>query len=101
MYHHSRMTLVLDNFFDGNFTDVSLLCSLSALRLGRQYVATTDKVCTAVRIEREIPLSMLELLYLQEESARCRQNGIDIACTMSKNFRYEGKFFKDILEKTK
>lgn len=69
------MTLVLDNFFDGNFTDVSLLCSLSALRLGRQYVATTKKACTAVP-----PLSMRERLVMKDESARCKNRSNDVEC---------------------
>ena len=75
---NDRMFYVLDNFFMGNITDMALVNSLSALKLGKQYVATTEKACTAVRIEREIPLSMMERRFLQDESEANRQKGIEI-----------------------
>lgn len=40
---NDRMFYVLDNFFLGNITDTALVNSLSALKLGKQYVATTEK----------------------------------------------------------
>jgi hypothetical protein len=50
---NDRMFYVLDNFFLGNITDKALVMSLSALRLGQQYVAITEKACGHVRIEAE------------------------------------------------
>lgn len=96
---NDRMFYVLDNFFMGNITDMALVNSLSALKLGKQYVATTEKACAAVRIEREIPLSMMERRFLQDESDRSRQKGIAIANDICKNYRREGNFFDEILEK--
>ena len=96
---NDRMFYVLDNFFMGNITDMALVNSLSALKLGKQYVATTGKACAAVRIEREIPLSMMERRFLQDESDRSRQKGIAIANDICKNYRREGNFFDEILEK--
>ena len=96
---NDRMFYVLDNFFMGNITDMALVNSLSALKLGKQYVATTEKACAAVRIEREIPLSMMERRFLQDESDRNRQKGIAIANDICKNYRREGNFFDEILEK--
>ena len=95
---NDRMFYVLDNFFLGNITDAALVNSLSALKLGRQYVATTEKACAAVRIEKEIPLSMLERRFLQDESEVNRQKGITLANDICKNFRREGKFFDEILD---
>lgn len=43
--------------------DAALINSLSALQLGKQYVAVTQKGCDAVRIEKEIPISYLEKLF--------------------------------------
>ena len=65
---NDRMFYVLDNFFMGNITDKALVNSLSALKLGKQYIETTNKACAMVRIEREIPLSMMERRFLQDES---------------------------------
>jgi transcriptional regulator with XRE-family HTH domain len=95
---NDRMFYVLDNFFLGNITDAALVNSLSALKLGRQYVATTEKACAAVRIEKEIPLSMLERRFLQDESEANRQKGITLANDICKNYRREGKFFDEILD---
>ena len=98
---NDRMFYVLDNFFMGNITDMALVNSLSALKLGKQYVATTERACTAVRIEKEIPLSMLERRFLQDESAENRQKGIHLANDICKNYRREGKFFDEILDEAK
>ena len=98
---NDRMFYVLDNFFLGNITDAALVNSLSALKLGKQYVATTEKACASVRIEKEIPLSMLERRFLQDESEVNRQKGITLANDICKNYRREGKFFDEILDKAK
>jgi len=98
---NDRMFYVLDNFFLGNITDAALVNSLSALKLGKQYVAITEKACSAVRIEKEIPISMLERRFLQDESAVNRQKGIALANNICKNYRREGKFFDEILDEAK
>ena len=98
---NDRMFYVLDNFFMGNITDMALVNSLSALKLGKQYVATTEKACIAVRIEREIPLSMMERRFLQDESEANRQKGIALANDICKNYRREGNFFDEILDEAK
>ena len=98
---NDRMFYVLDNFFMGNITDMALVNSLSALKLGKQYVATTAKACAAIRIEREIPLSMMERRFLQDESDANRQKGIALANDICKNYRREGNFFDEILDEAK
>ena len=47
---NDRMFFVIDNFFIGNITDAALINSLSALELGKQYVAVTQKACDAGQI---------------------------------------------------
>ena len=98
---NDRMFYVLDNFFLGNITDAALVNSLSALKLGKQYVATTEKACAAIRIEKEIPISMLERRFLQDESEANRQKGITLANDICKNYRREGKFFDEILDEAR
>ena len=39
------MFVVLDRFFKGEITDEALIHSHSALKLGKQYVALTEKAC--------------------------------------------------------
>lgn len=95
---NDRMFFVIDNFFVGNITDAALVNSLSALELGKQYVAVTQKGCDAVRIEKEIPISYLERLFLKEVSAANRVKGSSLANDICKNYRREGLFFDEILD---
>ena len=95
---NDRMFFVIDNFFIGNITDAALVNSLSALELGKQYVAVTQKGCDAVRIEKEIPISYLEKLFLKEISEENRAKGSSLANDICKNYRREGLFFDEILD---
>ena len=98
---NDRMFYVLDNFFTGGITDMALVNSLSALKLGKQYVATTEKACAAVRVEKELPISMMERRFLQDESEANRVRGITLANDICKNYRREGKFYDEILDEAK
>ena len=98
---NDRMFYVLDNFFTGVITDMALVNSLSALKFGKQYVATTEKACAAVRVEKEIPLSLLERRFLQDESDANRQRDVSLANDICKNYRRDGKFFDEILDEAK
>ncbi len=95
---NDRMFFVIDNFFVGNITDAALINSLSALELGKQYVAVTQKGCDAVRIEKEISISYLEKLSLKEISEENRAKGSSLANDICKNYRREGLFFDEILD---
>lgn len=57
---NDRMFVVLDRFFNGEITDVALVKSLSALQLGDQVVALTQKACDAIRIIEERGLEEAE-----------------------------------------
>lgn len=96
-----RMYYVLDAFFSGSVTDTALVRSLSALKLGKQYVAVSRKACDAVRVEKEIPLSFLERKVLQEESEQNRRTGIRLANSICREYRREGRYFDEILEEAK
>lgn len=96
---NDRMFYVIDNFFIGNITDAALVGSLSALQLGKQYVAITQKACDAVRIEKEIELSYLERESLKEVAEENRARGVSLANDICRSFRREGLFFDEILER--
>ena len=95
---NDRMFFVIDNFFIGNITDAALINSLFALELGKQYVAVTRKGCDAVRIEKEIPISYLEKLFIKEVSEANRVKGSSLANDICRNYRREGLFFDEILD---
>ena len=98
---NDRMFFVIDNFFVGNVTDTALIHSLSALQLGKQYVAVSQKGCDAVRIEAEINLSYLERLFIKNTAEENRTKGISLANDICRNYRREGLFFDEILDKAK
>lgn len=79
---NDRMFYVIDNFF-----------------IGKQYVAVTQKGCDAVRIEVEVELSHLERMFIQEVAEANRAKGVSLANDICKNYRREGLFFDEILEK--
>lgn len=95
---NDRMFFVIDNFFQENITDKALINSLSALQLGKQYVALTEKACKAIKVEKEIELTYFEKKVFQKISERNRQKGIELANEICKSNRREGRFFDEILE---
>lgn len=98
---NDRMFYVIDNFFVGNITDEALVKSLSALGLGKQYVAVSQKGCDAVRVEAEITLSYIERLAIKKISEENRLKGVSLANDICKSYRRDGKFFDEILEEAK
>ena len=94
---NDRMFYVLDNFFLGNITDKALVMSLSALQLGKQYVAITEKACKQVKIEAEVELSQLERIFLRDLSESNRVKGVNLANEICRDYRREGQFFDEIL----
>lgn len=94
---NDRMYTELARFFNGTITNVALLKCLSALDLGKQYVAITQKACDQIKILEERDLHLLERLALQDKSVERRAEGIVLADEIVKQYRREGKFFDEIL----
>lgn len=94
---NDRMYTELSRFFNGTITDVALIKCLSALELGKQYVAITQKACNQIKILNEEQLVPLQLLALQDKSITRRAKGIALADEIVKKYRREGKFFDEIL----
>lgn len=96
---NDRMFYVLEQFFEGQITDQALIQSLSALKLGRQYVALTEKACSQINVIDKIQLSKQERQYLVEKSYQQREEGINLANDICKKNRRAGLFFDEILSK--
>lgn len=95
---NDRMYTELSRFFNKTLTDVALINCLSALDLGKQYVAISDRACKQIKIIKEEPLSQLELALLKDMSAERRREGIALAEEIEVKYRREGKFFDEILK---
>lgn len=95
---NDRMFTVLDRFFRGDITDVSLINSLSALKLGKQYVAISEKACSQIKIVKETMLTFEDRETLKAESEKNRKLGIALADDICKKYRREGRYFDEILK---
>lgn len=98
---NDRMFVILDRFFNGEITDRALINSLSALKLGKQYVALTKKACEKIKILDERRISDKEREELKQKSEENRQEGIQIVERICREYRREGRFFDEILEEGK
>lgn len=95
---NDRMFVVLDRFFNGEITDLALIHSLSALKLGKQYAALTEKACKKIKILEKQELSEADRGRLKKESELNRSRGIAMADEICRKYRREGRFFDEILE---
>lgn len=93
-----RMFVVLDNFFNGTLTDIGLLKCLSALKIGKQYVALTSYATNKIKIIKQVELLWLEKEVIKEKSKENRKTGISLANQIAKEYRREGRFFDEILK---
>lgn len=95
---NDRMFVVLDRFFKGEITDEALIHSLSALKLGKQYVALTEKACKQIEIVEEKALTDADRETLRTLSEDNRSKGIALAEEICRQYRREGRFFDEILK---
>lgn len=95
---NDRMFVVLDRFLNGEITDLALINSLSALKLGKQYVALTETACKKIEILDEQELFKGDQGKLKIESESNRAKGILMADEICRKYRREGRFFDEILK---
>lgn len=93
-----RMFIVLDRFFQGDITDTALLQCLTALELGTQYVAVSQKACDQVKILSERCLGEEEKTQLQRTSSENRAKGKKLADDICRAHRRDGRYFDELLE---
>jgi len=92
-----RMFVVLDRFFSSEITDVALVNSLSALQLGKQYVALSEKACRQITVVEEKAFSESERHALRIEAEAYRQEGVRQADEICRRHRRDGRFFDEIV----
>lgn len=95
---NDRMFVVLDRFFNGEITDLALIHSLSALKLGKQYVALTEKACKKIKILHEQEFTENDRDKIKQESEINRSKGIAMAEEICREYRRDGRFFDEILK---
>lgn len=95
---NDRMFVVLDRFFHGDITDSALIHSLSAIKLGKQYVALTQRACDQVQVLEEQELLEADREKLKKESEENRRKGIAMADEICHKYRREGRYFDEIIK---
>ena len=93
---NDRMYMVMEQFFGNTITDAALIHCLSALDLGQQYTAVTQKACNAIKIEKEISISFFEWQFIRDESSANREHGKNITSSIARQYRREGRYYDEI-----
>lgn len=77
--------------------DIAFINSLAALKLGKQYVALSEKACSQIQILSETAIGPDERKQLQTVSDAGHREGIAKAEEICRKYRREGRFFDEII----
>lgn len=94
----NRMFEIIDQFIDGEITDIQCRHCLSATNLGRQYVFVSDKALSQTELLERCYLTTAEkesYLLSRRESYELNRDKVKVA---RKQYRNQGKYIEDILE---
>ena len=94
---NDRMFVVFDRFVAGQLTDTALVSCLSALNIGDQYVAKTEKACSRVRIVEDRLIGEAERAEYAKMSFENRKLGVSIADRIARQHRRDGRYFDEII----
>ena len=94
---NDRMFVVFDRFVAGQLTDTALVSCLSALNIGDQYVAKTEKACSRVRIVDDCLIGEAERAEYAKMSFENRKLGVSIADRIARQHRRDGRYFDEII----
>ena len=94
----NRMFEIIDQFIDGEITDIQCQHCLSATNLGLQYVFLTENALSHITLLERCYLSDLEkeaYLTARHESFSINQDKVKLA---RKQYRNQGEYIEDILK---
>lgn len=94
----NRMFEIIDQFIDGEITDIQCQHCLSATNLGRQYVFISEKAIKQVEILERCYLASAEkeaYLASRQESYEMNRDKVKIA---RRQYRDQGNYIEDILK---
>ena len=94
----NRMFEIIDQFIDGEITDIQCLHCLSATNLGKQYVFRSDKALKHITLLERCYLCNAEkehYLTSRQESFETNRNKVKLA---RKQYRDQGQYIEDIIK---
>lgn len=93
----NRMYEVIDQFIDGEITDLQCEHSLSATDLGRQYVFTTERALEQVRVLEHCFLGQRERRHYEAERSESTRIGLTKAKAARRQYRGQGLYIEELL----
>jgi hypothetical protein len=96
-----RMNEAMKAFSEYSLTDAGLLQCLSYVNYGVQFVAKTPFACSKIEILDEQPLYEQDIISATKYSEDKRKEGMNILKTIRIQYRNQGLYLDQIIEKTK
>ena len=93
----NRMFEILNQFGDGEITDVQCQHCLSATNLGNQYVITSQKALDRLELQEHCFLSRAEKQYYLDSRKKDTAMGADKVKIARRQFRGQGKYIDEVL----
>lgn len=93
----NRMFEILNNFIDGEITDVQCQHCLSATNLGNQYVMLTEKALRQTHARERCFLSEAEKAHYENERKDEAAVGADKVKAARRQFRGQGQYIDEVL----
>jgi len=98
---NDRMFFVMNLFFEGLVGVPALVHALTALNIGNQYCALSQRALSRIEIVREKVYTPQEAQRLRQKQERQRSLGVSRAETICRRERRTGEGFYEVLEKLK
>lgn len=94
----NRMFEIIDQFIDGEITDVQCRHCLSATNLGRQYVFVSDKALQQAELLEKCYLAEAEKEFYLTSRRESYEINRDKVKVVRKQYRNQGMYIEDILQ---
>jgi len=94
-----RLFATMNRFFDGLVGDTALVAALTALNIGDQYCAVTERACRQIEIVDEKRFSAVELENLRLRCENQRLRGMSEADRICRERRREGESFEEVIRR--
>lgn len=94
----NRMFQIIDEFADGEITDVQCEHALSATDLGMQYVIRTERGVSALTLQERCFLCDAERMEYRASASRRAQSGKDKARAARRQYRGKGLYIEELFD---
>lgn len=96
---NDRMFATMNRFFEGLVGDTALVKAMTALNIGDQYCAVSERACAQVAIVSERHFSDGELENLRFRCENQRRRGVAEADRICRELRREGESFHEVVSR--